>query len=134
MIDLPAPIPLQLWVYRARTVRVIDGDTIDVLVDHGFHALAVERFRLLGVDTPEVRGETREAGEAARGYTISWLGVAAHEMPTELRSTLTGDWPLVIETSKSDSFGRWLAMVWRASDGACLNDDLLAAGMAVPYP
>ena len=41
-----------------------------------------------------------------------------------------GDWPLTLTTSKSDAFGRYLATVWRASDGACLNDDLLASGHA----
>jgi micrococcal nuclease len=111
------PCPTQLWVFRARPIRAVDGDTVDVEVDGGFGNRRVERLRLLGVDTPE-RGQPgyREATE----HVACWLGSDS-------------DWPLLIETEKSDAFGRYLALVWRASDGQCLNDDLIESGHAVPY-
>jgi micrococcal nuclease len=47
-------------------MRVIDGDTIDVDVDLGFYVwIRKQRIRLLGIDAPEVTGETRPEGLAA---------------------------------------------------------------------
>ncbi len=113
-------MPQTLWIYRARPIKVIDGDTLDITIDAGFRNYREERLRLLGVNTPEMKAPTREAGEAARQFVTNWI--------------VWGDtWPLVIETEKSDAFGRYLARVWRTMDGACLNDDLLAAGHAVVF-
>lgn len=116
------PAPAQLWVYRARAVRVVDGDTLDVVIDCGFHGYRTERLRLLGVNTPELKGETRAAGEDAKAFVQDWLAAAGD-----------GDWPLVIRTEQADAFGRYLAVVWAANGGACLNDALLAEGLAVPF-
>lgn len=116
-------IPSQAYVYRARVVRVVDGDTLDVTIDAGFRATREERLRLLGVNTPELRGASRPAGLAAREFATVWLAQA-----------YAGDeWPLVVQTVKADTFGRYLATVWRASDGRNLNADLLASGHAVPF-
>ena len=116
--------PAQLWVYRARLERVIDGDTLDVTIDCGFHGFRTERLRLLGVNTPERKGATRAAGDEALRFVQTWLGLAA--------VAAGGAWPLVIQTEKADAFGRFLATVWGV-DGACLNADLLATGHAVPF-
>lgn len=126
MLDHATEIPTQAWVFRARHTKVVDGDTLDLVVDAGFRATRTERVRLLGVNTPERHGPTRAAGDAARAFVIDWL-------PAPLTSALTGDWPLLIQTRKDDVFGRYLATVWRLSDGACLNADLLSSGNAVPF-
>lgn len=115
-------MPGQLWVFRARPVRAVDGDTIDVIIDAGFRSTRTERLRLLGVNTPELHGASRAAGLAAKAYVEAWLAAAGGAA-----------WPLVLRTEKSDEFGRYLGRVWRASDGACLNDDLLSSGHAVPF-
>jgi micrococcal nuclease len=119
-----APTKDDLWVYRAYCVRVVDGDTLDVYLDSGFHSYRVERLRLLGVNCPEVRGPTKAAGDAATRYVGDWLVVA--ETPAD-------EWSLVIQTQKTDVFGRYLTTLWRVVDGACLNEDLLASGHAVPH-
>ena len=111
-----------IWAYRAQLVRVIDGDTLDVVIDQGLHTHRTERIRLLGVNTPETKGATRPAGLAAAGYVTSWLGAVPFD----------DDWPLIVQTAQGDAFGRWLARVWRP-DGRCLNADLLAAGHAVVF-
>ena len=46
-------------------VKVLDGDTIDVLIDLGFDLFKKERVRIAGVDTPEKR--TRDLEEKERG-------------------------------------------------------------------
>ena len=45
-----------MWTYRAKVVRVIDGDTVDVDIDLGFGIWQKnERVRIMGIDTPESR-------------------------------------------------------------------------------
>ena len=42
-----------MFEYNATATRVIDGDTIDAMVDLGFGTwMHKERVRLLGIDTP----------------------------------------------------------------------------------
>lgn len=116
-------IPAQRWVYRAAPVRAVDGDTIVVIVDVGF-GLHLHpgnegaHLRLLRVDTPE-RAEPNWID--ATTFTAAWLAEAG------------AGWSLTIQTERADSFGRYLAEVWRIADGANLSDDLLASGLAVPY-
>lgn len=52
--------------YKAKVVRVIDGDTIEVMIDFGFHFSKTMHIRLDGIDTPELRGGTLETKAAAR--------------------------------------------------------------------
>lgn len=46
-----------MYTYPCIILSVIDGDTIDVELDLGFHIKMKERVRLLDVDTPEVFGK-----------------------------------------------------------------------------
>lgn len=113
-------MPKTLWIWRSVSSRIVDGDTIDVIIDSGFHATRVERLRLLGINCPEMK---EDAGKAAKEFTAEWIREAWSDT----------HWPLVIQTEKSDAFGRYLAYVWRVVDGRCLNDDLLDSGNAVSF-
>lgn len=96
--------------------RVIDGDTADLDFDVGFYLRAVVRVRVLGVDTPE-RGQ---AGWAeATAFTSQWLAARGGR----LRAT----------TTKTDSFGRWLADIYVPGPPVQhLATDLIAAGHGTP--
>lgn len=67
-----------MYEYKARVVRVIDGDTVDVDIDLGFGIwMNNERVRIMGIDTPESR--TRDKiekvfGLAAKEKLINLLG------------------------------------------------------------
>jgi micrococcal nuclease len=113
------------WVYRAKVNHLIDGDTIGVVVDLGFHVHVVEVVRLDGVNAPELHAPDPAPGRAALAFVVDWLAGAG-----------TGEWPLVIVTRKGttqEKYGRYLARVLRSSDGAELCADLLLAGFAVAY-
>ena len=62
----------ELYYYKAFVDSVYDGDTMTVTLELGFSVqLAKIKLRLLGVNTPELRGgteETKKAGYAARDY------------------------------------------------------------------
>jgi micrococcal nuclease len=115
---------------RARCIYVVDGDTVDLYVDTGFHSFRQERFRLHGIDTPELRDRDitkRELAKDAKAAISEALVTHAATM---------GDWPLRIETFKDpDSFGRYLARIFMTfndnSGEVCINDWLVEQGHAI---
>jgi len=67
---------MNMYEYRARINRVVDGDTVDVDIELGFGiVLSDERVRIMGIDTPESR--TRDKVEKL-------FGLAAKEQLTKL--------------------------------------------------
>jgi micrococcal nuclease len=105
------------YIYRARCERVIDGDTIYLRVDLGFHVAATISGRLYGVNAPE-RGDP--GGPEATGFLRDLLF-----LPTN------GPVPLVVRTYKDRrSFDRWVVEVW-LEDGRNVADLLVEAGHAV---
>src|SRR5512137_758965 len=87
--------------------NVVDGDTIDVVIDLGFDILFQSRVRLAGIDTPESR--TSDKAEKA-------LGLEAKEY---LKKQIKAAKSVVIRTEKMDSsekYGRILG--WVYLDGA----------------
>lgn len=114
------------YVRSIRVVRIVDGDTIDVEVDLGFRMYAKVRVRLLGVDTPEVRGPERPEGLISSDFVRRWVG--------ENSEWATEDYPLRMRSVKTGKFGRWLAEIWTPADpGSTLNSTLLDTGHADPY-
>jgi micrococcal nuclease len=81
-----------------------DGDTIDLIIDLGFKMTTCQRIRLLDVNTPELRGYTKEDGLAWRDVTRDWLKQT--KKPDD-----TVEYDLIVRTHKSDSFGRYLAII-----------------------
>jgi len=53
------------YIYRGKLERVVDGDTIDALIDVGFDIWIKKRIRYSGIDTWESR--TRDLAEKAKG-------------------------------------------------------------------
>ena len=88
--------------YLATVERVVDGDTLDMLVDLGFDVSVRERFRVYGLNTPETH--TTDAKEKA-------AGLAAKEFVTALLAKQPV--PLAVTTHKDDKekYGRYLADV-----------------------
>jgi len=54
-----------MYEYSCEVKRIVDGDTVDVIIDLGFDISYASRVRLFGIDTPESR--TRDKDEKARG-------------------------------------------------------------------
>lgn len=105
-----------MYEYAARALTVVDGDTLDVLVDVGFNINTKQRVRLLGINCPEHGTPT---GDAATAYTKSWL--TQHGPDLTIRTV----------KDRREKFGRLLAQV--TASNRTLNDDLVTDGHAVPY-
>lgn len=112
-----------LYCYRARPIKVIDGDTVDLEVDVGFKLTTIQRFRLLGINAPEMKGETLEKAKESTVFLMQEVDVAKNP-----------EGFILITTHKSDSFGRWLVTIYYSVvGGASVNEVMLASGHAVPF-
>jgi micrococcal nuclease len=114
-----------MYEYYVRKVdNVVDGDTIDVLIDLGFDILFASRVRLAGIDTPESR--TKDLKEKA-------LGLESKEY---LKKHLKDAKSVVIKTEKMDSsekYGRILGWVYVNGDTESINDKMINDGYAWGY-
>jgi micrococcal nuclease len=120
-----------MYKYKAQVVKIVDGDTVDFDVDLGFYMTAKIRTRLQDIDTPEIRGEERPQGLEAKMFVSYCLT----------------DADIIIETTKTGKYGRWLATIFfkprepdelllaEALEGEYynLNRLLLLKGLATEY-
>lgn len=104
-----------MYDYSATVVRWVDGDTVDLRVDLGFHTFVETRFRLYGIDTPE-RGQKNHDEAWHLAETLAPVGAVV----------------TIHSYKNADKYGRWLAEIITAT-GTSVNNGLLTAALAVPY-
>jgi micrococcal nuclease len=105
-----------VYEYRARCDRVVDGDTLDVLVDVGFDIHVRQRVRLIGVNCAE---HGTIAGDDATAFTKAWIEQYGPDLT--LRTV----------RDRKEKYGRYLGTIVAAT--RVLNDDLITGGHAVDY-
>jgi micrococcal nuclease len=114
-----------MYEYRVKQIlKVVDGDTIDVVIDLGFDISFTSRVRLAGIDTPESR--TTDAREKILGL----------EVKEYLKKALEGATDIVIRTEKVDSsekYGRILGWLFVNKQTSSLNTELVNKGYAWSY-
>ena len=112
-----------------KIVKVLDGDTIDVLIDLGFDLFKKERVRIAGVDTPEKR--TRDLEEKALGIdATNWLKKKLEDTIAGEGDELTIRTELVGGTGK---YGRLLGWLYINEDLISLNEQMITEGYAWAY-
>ena len=115
-----------MYEYKCKVKRVVDGDTMDVILDLGFDVHHAVRVRLAGIDTPESR--TRDKDEKARGKLSKAF----------LKESIKGK-KIVLKTKIKDSkgkFGRVIAEVWAEFENGSLrniNELMIKECYAVKY-
>jgi micrococcal nuclease len=114
-----------MYEYFVKEVtKVVDGDTIDVIIDLGFSIMFSSRVRLAGIDTPESR--TKDKAEKALGL----------ESKKYLADRLKAAKNIVIKTEKLDSsekYGRILAWLYIDGEGNSVNHEMIEKGYAWGY-
>jgi micrococcal nuclease len=114
-----------MYEYFVKEVKsVVDGDTIDVIIDLGFDILFASRVRLAGIDTPESR--TTDKAEKV-------LGLESKEY---LKKHLKDAKSVVIKTEKmnsSEKYGRILGWIYVNGNTESLNDKMINDGYAWGY-
>ena len=117
-----------MYDYKAKLLRVVDGDTVDAEIDLGFDISVKKRIRLVGINTPECR--TRDLEEKAKG-------LAAKD---RVKAILAENPKFNLESTELGKYGRVLGKIHiNILDGTesltqiCLNDQLVKEKHAVAY-
>ena len=111
-----------MYEYKCEVTRVVDGDTVDCVLDLGFSILHKCRVRLYGIDTPESR--TRDLDEKARGKLASKF----------LQDSIDNGKDIVLRSELKDSkgkYGRVLGSI--VVDDLDINKAMVANNLAVKY-
>ena len=111
-----------MYEYACEVERVVDGDTVDVVLNLGFDIMYKSRVRLYGIDTPESR--TRNLDEKARGKMAGAF----------LKNAIDTGEKVVIQTKLKDSrgkFGRVLGNI--IVDGININQLMIDNYHAAAY-
>ena len=109
-----------MFIYNAKCLRVVDGDTVDATVDLGFDTWKKIRIRLVGINTPETR--TRDLEEKAKG-------LAAKNFLIDLLKKHNNEF--ILHSQGVGKYGRCLDNLFLGE--ANVNDLLINEGHAVEY-
>lgn len=114
-----------MYEYFVKEVsKVVDGDTIDVIIDLGFSIMYSSRVRLAGIDTPESRTTDKlekQLGLESKKYLLDKLKTAKK---------------IVIKTEKLDSsekYGRILGWLYLDGETVSVNNQMIQDGYAWGY-
>lgn len=105
--------------------RVVDGDTVDIIIDLGFGLTIKQRCRIGGIDTPEKRTrdlEEKKFGLAATAYAERWFEENKDNLI--VRTKVEGS---------SGKYGRLLGYFFNDETEVCFNEQIVADGLAWEY-
>jgi len=105
-----------MYTYKAVVYNVVDGDTVDVMVDLGFKMYSKQRIRLAGIDTPE-RGQ--------EGY----------DKAKDRLKELVLNQEVTLYTTKASKWGYFLGEIYLEDPwvGVNVNTTMIQEGLAKPY-
>jgi micrococcal nuclease len=109
-----------MFTYAVKeVVRVIDGDTVEILIDLGFSITIKQTVRIKGINSPEIH--TRDNAEKTKGL--------ASKVYAEQWFTQSG--PLTVRTYKDEKYGRLLGEFFRGEEN--YSESAVRGGFAVVY-
>ena len=109
-----------MYEYNAKLDRVVDGDTVDAMIDLGFDTWVHKRIRLEGIDAPETR--TRDLNEKAQGFVTK-------ARLTDLLEAADG--VFVLQSHGVGKYGRCLGTIIIENEN--INELLIREGLAKVY-
>lgn len=109
-----------MYEYKAKLIKIIDGDTIDAEIDLGFKISVRKRIRFLGINAPETRTRDLEEKQA---------GLKAKSRLETLFDTSKGVFTL--KSHGVGKFGRVLGEIF--IENININELLLEEGLASKY-
>ena len=109
-----------MYEYKAKLIKVIDGDTVDLDVDLGMDVHINTRIRLAGINTPELHSKDEAEREAAKRAKSALEGLMVN--------------PMVMTTQKDEKekYGRYLATITNGN-GVNVNEYMVKLGHAKKY-
>lgn len=113
-----------MYSYKAKVISVYDGDTITCMLDLGFNIHVREKFRLYGIDTPEIK--TKDIQEKKEGYRSK-----------ARLEELIKDKEIYIKVLKKGKFGRWVSKIYLTEADMLIDNSinqlLIKEGLAKPF-
>ena len=105
------------YYYKALVINVVDGDTVDMLVDLGFNVTIEKRFRLFGINAPEMKNDTNNFGHISKEYLTKLID----NKHVIIKS----------EKDKIDKYGRYIVTI--LLDNVNINEKLVEDGNALKH-
>lgn len=112
-----------MYIYKAKLERVVDGDTIDVVIDLGFKVTTHQRIRLQGINTPETYNVKKGSEEYKKGMVAKQFVVA--------RFTENNNEAIIDTEKDTGKYGRYIGTIKLADNTTSLNDELVEKGYAL---
>ena len=111
-----------MYTYKIKEItKVVDGDTLDAIIDLGFGITKKERIRIAAIDAPETR--TRNLHEKKLGFEAkSWLKKHVEYCDN-----------IIIKTEKEGKYGRILGWLYTDEFSISLNEVMVEKGYAWTY-
>lgn len=137
--QVQTPQPDWLWRYRATVLRILDGDTVEILFDQGLGNWSIETCRLYGINAVEIR---KDGGlEALRNLDAELASATDQELGWDNRPVI---WVRTIKNRSQskdvqEKYGRYLVELYRTSEdmdkgfAASINQGMIDNGFAKPY-
>jgi micrococcal nuclease len=111
-----------MYHYKAQVVNIVDGDTIDVVIDLGFKITTNQRIRFARINTPETYNVKKDSEEYQKGI----LSKQFVQQRLEANNN-----EIQLETEKvPEKYGRYIGTIWLADSKTSLNDELVEKGLA----
>lgn len=114
-----------MYEYKAKLIKVVDGDTADFAIDVGFKMTTQQRIRLKGIDTPETWRRKKDSEEYKQGMISKNFVIKRLEENNN---------EAIVRTDKDTGvYGRYIAVIILADSVVSLNDELVQKGYAKIY-
>ena len=111
-----------MYQYKATVSRIVDGDTLDVIIDLGFKITTNQRIRLANINTPETFNVKKDSEEYKKGMEAKIF--------VEERIA-ANNFDIIIETDKDvGKYGRYIGTIRLSDNEITLNDELVKMGLA----
>lgn len=113
---------MTLYNYKAKVVRIVDGDTFIAMIDQGFDTYSSKYVRLAGINTPELTSS--DPVIRANATKAKFL----------LETLLPVGTEFYLDSKKLDPYRRPIAVILLPNQIKSINDQMLESGLAEIYP
>lgn len=102
-----------MYQYKAKVIKVVDGDTLKLNIDLGLRIMWAGNCRLANINAPEM---STDQGPVSKAFLENLCPVGSE---------------YVIQSEGLDKYGRPIVTIYK--EGKTINEMLLKANMAVNY-
>ena len=113
---------LEMQKYKAKLIRIIDGDTLDAEIDIGFDVFVRKRIRLWGINAPETRSRDKDEVKAGKN---------TYRRLASILALSNGEFELI--THGNGKYGRCLGEIFVKEHTESVNQVLINEGLAKIY-